>query len=127
MLSAAEAEAALGMPVQEPVTRGFGSQVYGHGSDCSYSTVNQDAGPTSVHVGVLGEGFRRDQWEQAEQAQAGLQEVPGLGDLAFFDESNETIDAFVGARWVQAQMMNTNESELLAGLTEIVRRAIERI
>ena len=94
-------------------------------ADRTASGVSQQSAATDV--GVLGEDFPRDQWDQAERAQAGLQEVPGLGDLAFFDESNETIDAFAGGRWVQAQMMNTNESELLAGLTEIVRRAIERI
>ena len=127
LISAAEAEAALGMPVQAAVTTAFDSQTYGHGSDCSYSTVDQAAGPTSIHVGVLGEGFPRELWEQGERAQTGVQEVTGLGDIAFFDESNETIDAFVGGLWVQAQMINTNESELLGDLTEIVRIAIERI
>jgi hypothetical protein len=127
LISAAEAEAALGMPVNEAVTTGFDSPTYGHGSDCSYSSVDQSAGPTTVHVGVLGDNFPRELWEQEERAQDGAQEVPGLGDIAFFDENNETIDAFVGGRWVQAQMINTNESELLADLTEIVRTAIERI
>jgi uncharacterized protein YceK len=127
LMSAAEAEAALGMAVQAAVTTAFDSQTYGHGSDCSYSTVDQAAGPTTVHVGVLGEGFPRELWEQEERAQPGVQEVPGLGDIAFFDETNETIDAFVGGRWVQAQMINTNESELLGDLTEIVRLAIERM
>ncbi len=127
LISPAEAEAALGMPVQEAVVTEFDSQTYGHGSDCSYSTVDQAAGPTTVHVGVLGEGFPRDLWEQSERAESGMQEVEGLGDIAFFDETNGKIDAYVGGRWVQAQMINTNESELLADLTEIVRTAIERI
>jgi hypothetical protein len=127
LISAAEAEAALGMPVQEAVKTGFDSQTYGHGSDCSYSGVDQAAGPTTVHVGVLGEGFPRELWEQSERVQEGLVEVPGLGDIAFFDENKSSIDAFVDGRWVQAQMINTNEAELLADLTEIVSRAIERL
>lgn len=127
LITAAEAEAALGAPVRPAVTTAFDSQTYGHGSDCSYSTVDQSAGPTTVHIGVLGENFPRDLWEQQARAEADIQEVPGLGDLAFFDENNEKIDAFVGGRWVQAQLINTNESELLADLTEIVRIGIDRL
>ena len=127
LITAAEAEAALGMPVRPAVITGFDSQTYGHGSDCSYSSVDQSAGPTTVHIGVLGEGFPRDLWEQEERADPEVQEVPGLGDIAFFIENDEKIDAFVGGRWVQAQMINTNESTLLADLTEIVRIAIERL
>lgn len=127
LLTAAEAEAALGRAVGAPVKREFpGSS--GTGFDCAYNSVNQDAGPASVHAGLLGNTVPRSEWEQAERQQADLQEVAGVGELAFFDKYHQTIDVFDHGRWVQVQMINsTRFSELLALLTDMARNAVERI
>ena len=70
----------------------------------------------------------RDEWEQAEREEPDLQEVAGVGELAFFDESNETIEVFDQGRWVSVQMINsTRPSELLALLTDMARNALERL
>lgn len=128
LLTSAEAEAALGRTVGPPVIRTLSNTGLGNGFDCAYNSVNQEAGPASVHVGILGDAVPRDGWEQAERADADLQEVPGVGELAFFDEHNQSLDAFDQGRWIQVQMINTTRfSELLALLTEIARNAIARI
>lgn len=128
LLTPAEAEAALGRAVSAPVSREFELPGAGHGFDCLYPATNQDAGPASVHAGVLGDQVPRDGWEQAERDQAGLQEVAGVGELAFFDEHNQTIDVFDHGRWIQVQMINTTRhSELLALLTDMARNAVERV
>jgi hypothetical protein len=58
--------------------------VHGNGFDCSYS----DAGSSSVHAALLGDKVPRAEWEQTER-QEDLQEVSGVGELAFFDEHNK--------------------------------------
>ena len=51
-----------------------------------------------------------------------------MGELAFFDSHNQTIDAFAQGRWIQVQMINsTRFSELLPILTDVIRNAIARI
>jgi hypothetical protein len=126
LLTAAEAEAVLGMPVRDGVTMAFDSPGYGQGFDCSYSAVDQAAGPTTVHVGVLGAGFPREGWEQAQQA-SGMAAVEGVGDVAYFDDNNGSMDVFVDGVWLQAQLINTDEATKQAALTEICTRAIDRI
>ena len=102
---------------------------FGNGFNCAYHAVNEDViGASSVHAGVLGDHVPRDEWEQAERAETDLQEVAGVGELAFFDEHNQKIDAFDHGRLVTVQMINsTRFSESLALLTEIARNAIARI
>lgn len=128
MLTRAEAEAALGNPVLPPVSQEIDSLGFGDGFNCAYGAANQDAGPASVHATLLGDQFPRDEWEQAEREQPDLQEVEGVGELAFFDESDSTIDVFDQGRWVEVQMINsTRNSELLALLTDMARNALERL
>jgi hypothetical protein len=129
LLTSTEAENALGRAVGAPVSLVLGlSPQTGNGYDCAYHSVNQDAGPASVHAGLLGDQVPRDAWEQAERAQPDLQEVTDLGELAFFDENKQSIDVFDQGRWVQVQMINsTRHSELLTLLTDLARNALERI
>lgn len=128
LLTSAEAEAALGRAVGPPVTLSLSDPALGNGFDCAYNSVNQEAGPASVHVGVLGDNVPRDGWEQAERAETDLEEVFGVGELAFFDRHNQSIDAFDQGRWIQVQMINsTRFAELLVLLTDIARNAIARI
>ena len=90
--------------------------------------MNQEAGPASIQVGVLGDNVPRDGWEQQARAQADLQEVFGVGELAFFDSESQSLDAFDQGRWIQVQMINsTRFAELLVLLTDIARNAIARI
>ena len=126
LLTAAEAEAVLGEPVGAGLPRSFDIPPTGVGIDCSYSTVDQTAGPTTVHVGILASDVPRDQWEQAERAEGGV-EISGVGELAFFDKNNEEINAFDHGHWIQAQLINTDEATQLADLSQIVITAIGRI
>jgi hypothetical protein len=128
LLTAAEAEAALGRAVRPPVTTDISSADLGTGFDCAYNSVNQDAGPASVHAALLSDRVPRATWEQAARQETGLEEVTGVGELAFFDKYGQKIDAFDHGRWVQVQMINsTRPSELLALLSEMARNAIARI
>lgn len=126
LLTAAEAEAVLGMPVLAGVPTTFDSPGYGSGFDCSYTAADQTAGPIAVHVGVLGTGFPREAWEQAERAEA-MTEVDGVGDIAFVDEHNGSMDVLVDGAWLQAQVVNIDEATVVKALTEICLRAIDRI
>jgi hypothetical protein len=126
LLTAAEAEAWLGQPVAAPLPSTFDIPPTGPGYDCSYSAVDESAGPTTVHVAVLASDLPRDLWEQAERAED-VEEVSGVGELAFFDKYDYKLDAFDHGRWIQAQLINTSESTLLADLSQIVINAIARI
>lgn len=126
LLTAAEAEAALGLAVASPVKMEIPDTQYGSGFDCSYPAVDQTGGATSVHVGLLGDGFPRDLWEQGQRAE-GLEEVSGVGELAFFDGDNK-IDVFDQGRWIQVQMINSKRfDELLPLLSDLARNAVERV
>ena len=128
MLTSAEAEAALGRPVFLPPRTEELDLGFGDGFNCAYNSANQDAGPASVSVSLLGDQIPRDEWEQAEQEEPDLQEVAGVGELAFFDERGGTIEVFDQGRWVSVQMINsTRHSELLALLTDMARNALERL
>lgn len=126
LLTAAEAEAVLGMPVMDAVTLAYDSPGYGSGFDCSYSTVDQTAGPTTVHVGVLGTGFPRALWEAA-QREEDVTEVDGVGEIAFFNRYKGSMDVFIDGVWLQAQVINIDEATVLTELTGICSRAIDRI
>jgi hypothetical protein len=128
MLTAEEAEAALGRAVREPVTRIIPeSPQTGAGFDCAYSSATEESGPASVHVALLGDRVPRDAWEQAERSE-GLEEISGVGELAFFDSSQDELMVFDAGRWVQVQMINsTRPAELVALLSTIATNALERI
>lgn len=126
LLTAGEAEALLGAPVGPPTPLSIDAGATGVVIDCSYSTLDQSSGPTTVHVGILASEIPRDAWEQAERADGGV-EVSGVGELAFFDSYNEEMNAFDHGRWIQAQMINTDESTLETDLSQVVNTAIGRI
>ncbi len=126
LLTAEEAEAALGRAVAPPVKTEIPDTQYGSGFDCAYGAVDQSGGSASVHVGLLGDQFPRDEWEQAERAE-GYEEVAGVGELAFFDGDSK-LDVFDDGRWIQVQMIgSTRFDEQLALLMDIARNALERI
>ncbi len=126
LLTAEEAEAALGRAVAPPVKTEIPDTQYGSGFDCAYGAVDQSGGSASVHVGLLGDQFPRDEWEQAERAE-GYEEVAGVGELAFFDGDSK-LDVFDDGRWIQVQMIgSTRFDELLPLLSDLARNAVERI
>jgi hypothetical protein len=123
MLTAAEAQSVLGEAVLAPVTHDLSDPVSGHGFACSYSSANANR----VSANLLGDKVPRAEWEQAER-QEDLQEVAGVGELAFFDGHNEEIVVFDHGRAIQVGLANgTTGSELLAILTGLARKALERI
>jgi len=126
-LTAEEAEAALGVVVGPPVRTEIPDSGYGPGADCAYHSVDEPAGPASVHVGLLGDQFPRDLWEQAERAE-GFAAVAGVGELAYFDGDTK-LDVFDQGRWIQVQVINPqgNEiDELVPLLSDLARNAVER-
>lgn len=125
LLTSAEAEAILGSPVGEgqPTEQEIapGQTIY----DCAYHVPGGLA--RSVHVGVLGDAFPKDQWEQGIR-EDGVIEVDGVGELAFFNENDYKIDVFDDGRWIQAQIIDSPRfAELEEMLIEVVRNALERI
>jgi hypothetical protein len=126
LLTSAEAQAVLGQSVREPVIVERDLQT-GAMFDCAYNSVDQSAGPASVHAGVLGDTFNRGQWEQAEQAD-GLEPVSGIGGLAFYDSGSEKLDVFDNGRWIQIQIINPkNSADILTLLTNVARDALTRV
>jgi len=126
LLTAAEAEAALGKPVADPVRLEFDGPT-GPGTDCHYDSVDQSSGPASIHVGYFGEGIPRADWEAAQRAD-GLEEVSGAGEIAFFDEDDATLEVYDAGRWIQLQMINSERfDETLAILVDVAGNALERI
>lgn len=128
LLTAAEAEAALGRAVRTPVTMTIPeSPQTGAGFDCSYSSAKEDAGPASVHVALLGDRVPRNDWEQAERSE-GLEEVKDVGELAFYDDGQTELMVFDHGRWLQVQLINTTHyGEEIALMSAIARNALERI
>jgi hypothetical protein len=128
LLTSDEAQAALGRAVGVPTKLNRPGQQYGTMSDCAYNATDQSAGPASVHVGILGESFPKDQWEQSEKAQSGYEPVAGVGELAFYSSNDNKIDVFDHGRWIQAQLINSKRaSEQKALLTDIARNALKRV
>jgi len=127
LLTAEEAEAALGRAVAAPVKTEIPDSQYGPGFDCAYGAVDQSGGSASVHVALLGDQFPRDEWEQGQRAVEGIEEVAGVGELAFFD-GDTNMDVFDQGRWIQVQMIrSTRFDELLALLSDMASNAVERI
>lgn len=127
LLTAEEAEAALGVAVRPPVKTEIPDSGYGSGADCLYQSVDEPAGPASVHVGILGDQFPRDLWEQAQKAE-GFAAVSGVGELAYFDGDNK-LEVFDQGRWIQVQMVNPQLNEidqLVPLLSDLARNAVER-
>lgn len=126
-LTAEEAEAALGVVVRPPVRTEIPDSAYGPGADCAYNSVDEPAGPASVHVAILGTRFPRDLWDQAQRAE-GFAPVAGVGELAYFD-GNSKLEVFDQGRWIQVQIVNP---QVMAGdgliplLSDLARNAIER-
>ncbi|MEO6125100.1 MAG: hypothetical protein ABIR32_15460 [Ilumatobacteraceae bacterium] len=123
MLTSSEAELVLDTPVAAGVATSSDTPGYGSGFSCSYSAVDQSSGPTTARVSVLGSGFPGAEWEQAERAD-GMTEVEGIGDVAFVDEGNGSMDVLVNGIWLQAQLINVDEATLVSALTEICAQAI---
>jgi len=121
LLTADEAAAALGREVEKRVIElGQGLAL------CDYYDPNEDAGPASVHATVLSDDIPKDLWEQSQIAD-GLQPVPGVGELAFFDDDTH-LEVYANGTWIQVQMINsTRFSEVLAILSEIGRNAVDRL
>ena len=123
LLTSAEAQAVLGEAVLAPVTGDLSDPRSGTGFACSYSS----AGADRVSANLLGDKVSRAEWEQTER-QENLQEVAGVGELAFFDVHNEEIVVFDNGRAIQVGLANgTTGPELLALLTDLARKALERI
>ena len=128
LLTAAEAEAALGVAVGSPVKTEIPDSGYGAGADCAYQSVDEPAGPASVHVGLLGDRYPRDLWEQAQRAE-GLAAVADVGQLAYFDGDTK-LEVFDQGRWIQVQMINPEVNEvddLVPLLSDLARIAVERV
>lgn len=126
-LTVDEAEAALGVVVAPPVTIEIPDSTYGPGGDCAYHSVDEPAGPASVHVAILGTRFPRDLWDQAQRAE-GSTAVAGIGELAYFDGDNK-LDVFDLGRWIQVQVINPQVNEddgLVPLLSDLARNAVER-
>ena len=121
LLTADEAAAALGREVESRVIEaGQGLAL------CDYYDAKGDAGPASVHAAVLSDDIPKDLWEQAQIAD-GLQAVPGVGELAFFD-GDTTLEVYANGTWISVQMINSMRfSEVLAIMSEIGRNAVDRL
>ena len=126
LITPAEAEVVLGTPVMTGEASSSDTPGYGEGFSCSYSAVDQSSGPTTARVSVLGSGFPPAEWEQAQRSD-GMTAVEGVGDVAFVDEYNGSMDVLVDGSWLQAQLINVDEATLVSELTEICARAIERL
>ncbi|MEO6124365.1 MAG: hypothetical protein ABIR32_11705 [Ilumatobacteraceae bacterium] len=115
------------MPVLdgEPITFGE-SGPYGSAYSCSYRAVDETAGNTVITVSVLGTGYPREEWEQAEREED-VTEVDGIGDIAFFYPYDEAMDVLVEGVWLQAKLVGVHEAVTVEALSEICSRAIDRI
>jgi len=128
LLTAEEAKAALGVAVAPAVKTEHPDSGYGPGADCRYHSVDEPAGPASVHVGILGDEYPRALWEQAQQAE-GFAAVSGVGELAYFDGDNK-LEVFDQGRWIQVQMVNPQLNEidqLVPLLSDMARNAVQRV
>lgn len=124
LITPAEAEGVLGMPVTEGQVLTYDAQQYGTAYSCSYYSIDETSGPTTVSVSVLGSGYPRAEWEQASRAED-VTEVDGVGDVAFF--GGNSMDVFVDGIWLQGELINTDEATQMDALSTILARAIERL
>lgn len=115
LVTSAEAEEIIGHPVGEGHAREMEDVSF-----CEY-------GDGSFRIGLLGDGIPKDEWEAAEREQDGLEEVSGLGELAFFDPHNQVLDVFADGLWIQGGLDAGSGVDIKPMLTEVLRIALERV